>query len=193
MARKVSSKCQHCDTIFEGNRKYCTPRCEKSLEIKAKGYTKFLKGKSGSLAQRFQKMIRAEYAAQPPGHAVYIAKDGQLKHVERERGICVCVTCGTAHRWDTKEMNCGHFLAGRSSSILLDESNVAPQCVHCNKHRGGAASEYRSWMIAIRGPEEVERLERLKHQPHRFTHDELLDLWFVFTERLKKAERLMSK
>lgn len=186
---KPISVCDNCGILFYGKRKFCTDRCAKLLECKAKGNTKFLKT---SLAQRFQKMIRAEYAATPAGYVRVIGKDGQMTQVHRELGLCVCVTCGTKDAWNSGRINTGHFLASRRASILLEEDNVAPQCVHCNKHRSGAASEYRSWMLAVRGISAIERLERLKTQSVSFDRDELVDRWFQFTMRLKQAEKRMK-
>lgn len=186
MKKKATSVCLHCNITFEGKRRYCTARCEKELDIKKLGNTKFLKT---TLARRFQKMIRAEYAAEPPGY-VMAFRDGNFIHVHRELGLCVCVTCGAKDSW--KKVNCGHFLASRRPSILLVEDNVATQCVHCNRDRHGAASEYRSWMLAVRGQGVIERLERLKTQSVSFGRDELLDMWFSFTDRLKAAEKKMK-
>lgn len=145
------------------------------------------------VAPVFQKMIRAEAAALPNGLAWAIV-DGKLAFVPRRVGECVCVTCGTVGPWtsNTKTFNAGHFLAGRRNSILYEESNVAPQCVTCNCHRSGAAQEYRKWMMAVRGREVVERLERLKTQSVSFDRGQLVDMRIKYAARLDAAIRKME-
>ena len=102
------------------------------------------------------------------------------------------MTCGKVCRWDHKGTHAGHFLAGRRNSILFEEDNVAPQCAHCNEHLSGAQGEYRKWMIAVRGIEIVEHLERLKQQSVSFSRDELVDMRIGYMARLKAAEESMK-
>lgn len=86
----------------------------------------------------------------------------------------------------------GHFLASRRNSILFEEDNVAPQCKVCNKHRGGEQQLYRKWMIAVRGLEVVERLERLKNEVVSFTREQLVDMRIGYQRRLGAAEERMK-
>jgi len=141
----------------------------------------------------FQKMIRAEFGAHS-GDVEHAILDGQLDLIARRRGQCVCVTCGTVKAWDSgiKGIHTGHFLASRCNSILLEESNVAPQCSSCNYYRSGAPQAFRRWMLAVRGQETVERLERLKTESRTFQRDELVDLRIGFAARLKAAEDSMK-
>ena len=146
------------------------------------------------VARDFQAMIRAEAAAQPAGYTPAIV-DGKLTQVYRRVGECVCVTCGRVGPWkswtDSDRMNGGHFVGGRSQSIVLTEENIAPQCAWCNKHESGARAEYRMWMLAVRGKETVDRLERQRHADIRFTRDELVDKRLEYRARLKAAETRM--
>lgn len=190
MRKRKTSKCYHCDVEFTGSRKYCTKRCEKMLLAKQKGVTGFRK----VVATLFQKMIRAEYAAMPDGYSQAINKSGNLIHVYRKRGWCVCVTCGKLLPWTTSKglMQTGHFIASRAASILFDEDNVAPQCSWCNGDRNGAASEYRAWMIVVRGIDTIERLERQRHMNITQDRDELVDMWFAYSARLANALKTMK-
>ena len=140
----------------------------------------------------FQKMIRAEFGAVPANETPVIF-EGELDYTLRKCGECACVTCGTVKAWDSgiKGIHTGHFLASRCNSILLVESNVAPQCSHCNFYRSGAPQAFRKWMLAVRGQETVERLERLKTESRTFQRDELVDLRIGFAGRLKAAEDSM--
>ena len=144
------------------------------------------------VANVFQRMIRAEYAALPACHDSAVV-DGEMAIVYRKVGQVVCVTCGKVCRWDdSKQVNTGHFLAGRSFSILYEEDNVMPQCVRCNLHLSGNQNAYRMWMLFVRGPDAVERLERLKQQSVSFSREELVDMRIEFTKRLRAAEERMK-
>jgi len=140
----------------------------------------------------FQRMIRAEAAAVPPTFATVI-KDGKLWSSYRSLGFCVCVTCGKVAPWSSglAGMHTGHFLGSRRFSIVLEEDNVAPQCSHCNRYEGGAPQRFRQWMLAVRGREVVERLEKLKTTVRQFTREELVDMRIEFQSRLKAAEERM--
>lgn len=143
------------------------------------------------VAPVFQQMIRAEAAALPPGMAVAIL-DGVLSAVTREFGECVCITCGKVHPWKGgvdrfSGMHTGHFLASRRNSILFVEDNVAPQCSRCNVFRSGEQQLFRQWMIAVRGLETIERLEKLKTETVVFTREELVDMRIRFADRLKQT------
>ena len=148
------------------------------------------------VAPVFQRMIRAEAGALPEGFTPAIVK-GHLRDVLRCVGQCACVTCGRVLLWFNRSassgsMDTGHFLASRCASILYEEDNVSPQCVRCNQHEHGAQDRYRLWMVAVRGEETIERLERLKNTPRQFTRDELVDMRIGFEARLKAAEERME-
>lgn len=158
------------------------------------------------VAPLFQKMIRAEFAALPAIAAGVgtlhsaVAKavvNTEITDVEYRLGQCVCVTCGTVGSWKGTffgggEIETGHFLASRRNSILLEEDNVAPQCKTCNRHRAGEQQLFRKWMLAVRGPEVVERLERLKNGVVQFTREQLVDMRIAYAARLKAAEEKMK-
>ena len=148
---------------------------------------------ASQMATVFQRLIRAEAAAEPNGMAPAVV-DGQLSVVFRRVGQCVCVTCGKVQPWSSGlgGMHAGHFLASRCNSILFEEENVAPQCSHCNRYRGGEPQLFRIWMIAVRGAQTVERLERLKHETRHFTREELVDMKIGYKSRLKAAETSME-
>lgn len=146
------------------------------------------------VATVFQKMIRAEAGADPRQFVTAVV-DGEIRQVERKLGQCVCVTCGKVDRWDSgiKGMHTGHFLASRRNSILLEESNVAPSCSYCNFYRSGAPQEFRLWMRMVRGPEAIERLEKLKTESRSFGLEELVDLRIAYQARLAAAVERMKE
>lgn len=144
------------------------------------------------VAPSFQKMIRAEAGAREGLEAV--VKQGTIQHVNAPIGYCACVTCGKVLPWsvDTKSgqegMDTGHCIAGRAASIVLEESNVAPQCQFCNKHQHGMPEAYERWFVRVRGKAELDRLKQLRDQTVRkFTHEELVALRIQYMDRLKAA------
>jgi hypothetical protein len=156
---------------------------EKAKEFQTTTYVR-------KVAAVFQRMIRAEAAADPRQFVTAVV-DGTIQQVERSLGQCVCITCGRVMRWEGKHIHTGHFLASRRNSILLEETNVAPQCAHCNGYQGGMPQEYRLWMRMVRGPEAIERLERLKVESRTFGREELVDLRIAYAARLAAAEETM--
>ena len=147
------------------------------------------------VAPLFQRMIRAEAAALPNGLTPAVLY-GSVGQVYRSVGFCVCVTCGKVRAWKGNavgggEIETGHFLASRRNSILFEETNVAPQCKFCNRHRSGEQQLFRKWMLLVRGADIVERLEQLKNTVRTFDRDELVDMRIGYAARLKAAEQRM--
>ena len=165
-------------------------RRERMLE-KAREYTYGTYSRK-FVAPLFQKMIRAEFGAKASGETPAVV-DGQLHMVTRRRGECVCVTCGKVLAWDSgiKGMHTGHFLASRRNAILFEETNVAPQCSHCNYYGSGAQQRFRIWMLACRGEEIVERLQQLKNTVVKFDREQLVDMRIEYQARLRAAEERM--
>lgn len=148
------------------------------------------------VAPIFQRMIRAEAGALPERWP-RVVQGGELTQVLRRIGECACVTCGKVTPWTGGigrfgGMHCGHFLASRCNSILFVEENVAPQCSSCNVYSYGQPQDFRRWMLAVRGEETVERLERLKNTTRQFRREELVDMRIEFEARLKAAEERMK-
>ena len=147
------------------------------------------------VAPLFQSMIRAEAGAMPAG-LTPVMIDCELGQALRQVGQCVCVTCGTIGPYKGNfigggTIETGHFLASRCNSILFEEDNVAPQCKVCNNYRSGEQQLFRKWMLIVRGPEAVERLEKLKPTSRQFSRDELVDMRIGYAARLTAAEERM--
>jgi len=142
------------------------------------------------VAPLYQKMVRAEYAAQPSGITLAVVC-GELGYVFRDIGQCVCVTCGKVAPWSggLRGMHTGHFLASRRNSILFEPDNAAPQCSRCNRYESGAPERFRLWMLREKGPHVIEWLEQLKRQTRHYSREELVDMRIEFGARLKAAEK----
>lgn len=144
------------------------------------------------VATVFQQMIRAEAGADPRQYVTAVV-DGEIRQVERRNGYCVCITCGKVYPWQgSNKLDTGHFVASRRNSILLVEENVAPQCKHCNRDHHGRPLEFRIWMLAVKGIEVVERLQKLKTESLTFLRDDLVDMRIAFSARLKAAKERMK-
>lgn len=74
----------------------------------------------------------------------------------------VCVTC--PRKYPFKQLQAGHFIAGRTNSILFDEEATHAQCYGCNVGRGGAHVEYFIFMEDTYGREKIDELRRKKSE-----------------------------
>lgn len=152
---------------------------------------------AGKVAKVYQRMIRAEAGALPPGPTPAIV-EGEFSAVLREVGYVVCVTCGKIGPWQCDKqaglhgIETGHFIAGRTAAVLFADHNANPQCVYCNKELSGNVANYKLWIKHVYGQEDVDRLERLRHERRQFTHEILVDMQIGYAARLKAAEDSMQ-
>lgn len=148
------------------------------------------------VAPLFQRMVRAERACRSASKDIAVV-NGECAYVFRDKGECVCITCGSVHPWKGNTihggtLDTGHFIGSRRNSIVFEENNAHPQCKQCNLYLGGNQRHYETWMRRVYGDAEVERLQRLKNITKQFTRDELIDLKLEFTARVKAAEQRMT-
>lgn len=85
-----------------------------------------------------------------------------------------CVTCNRPYPF--KELQAGHFIQGRSNSVLFDERIVYSQCFGCNgnppRGKGGNYVEFFLFMEKEWGREKIDEFIALKHQALQYkTHD----------------------
>lgn len=170
---------------------------EKAARARAKLLDKAREFTTGTYSRKFvaplfQRMIRAEFAADPRPFVTAVV-DGAIRQVSRRIGQCACVTCGLVQAWDSgiKGMHAGHFIGSRCNSILYEEANVAPQCSRCNYYASGNPQPFRLWMEMVR-PDEIERLQRLRGQSRSFSREELVDMRIGFQKRLNEAIQRMK-
>lgn len=93
-------------------------------------------------------------------------------------GIVTCCTCPKKMFWKGVECQAGHFVPGRTNSILFDERIVHGQCSACNQYLGGNLWEYGKFMVTKYGytRETLEEFHSLKHRLRKFTMEELKEL-----------------
>jgi hypothetical protein len=97
----------------------------------------------------------------------------------------ICVTCNTPYPF--KKLQAGHFIAGRTNAILLDEDLCHTQCYGCNMGRSGAHVEYFVWMEKTYGREVIDIFRRRKSETLKMNEQDWLDqktYWKKRTEAL---------
>jgi len=103
----------------------------------------------------------------------WFSKYIRLKYADNF-GVVECCTCGKRDNW--KNMQAGHFVAGRQNSILFEENGVHVQCYACNVCKNGNTLEYFIFMERRYGREEIERLRRLAKDSKKYTREDYLEL-----------------
>ncbi len=103
--------------------------------------------------------------------------------------IVRCVTCGRIKPF--KQTDCGHFVPGRSDSLLYDEHNAHGQCQACNRFKQGMWVEHEAAIREMYGDDEAERLKSMKLKPsqERLTEQDFKEITKYYraeTERLIK-------
>lgn len=80
-----------------------------------------------------------------------------------------CVTCEKKESY--KNLQAGHFIPGRTNSILFVEDNCFPQCKACNIFLHGNIIAYYEFMVKRFGLEKVSELKILKRQNVKLTRE----------------------
>jgi hypothetical protein len=116
----------------------------------------------------------------------WFSKYIRLKAVYNNEGMVKCVTCGKSFHW--KNVQAGHFVHGTSSMSWLDERNVHPQCVHCNKHKHGNTVKYASFIIKTYGHKTVDELLKLNGIVRKWKVGQRKELSDYYRGEIKKHE-----
>lgn len=103
-----------------------------------------------------------------------------------ERGMCV--TC--KRPYDFKQLQAGHFIAGRTNAVLFDEEAVYSQCYACNVGRGGAHVEYFVFMEQEHGRDKIDELRNKRHRTVIFKRT---DYEQIRSEYRAKYESLLTR
>ena len=94
----------------------------------------------------------------------------RLKYANKQ-GIVMCVTCGKKYPW--KQIQAGHFIDGRTNSILFDERGISPQCYACNVCKKGNKVEYYKYMQDRYGEDVIDDLRARAKKIRKFYGYEL--------------------
>ena len=102
-----------------------------------------------------------------------------------EGGAVSCYCCGAIMHW--KESHAGHFVGGRTGSVLLNPEVIRVCCPRCNLFLGGNYTAFTLRMIDEVGREKVDELLALRHQLKKWSRE---DLEAFKTEYKAKLEAL---
>ena len=86
-------------------------------------------------------------------------------------GDVECITCHAIKPW--KSMQAGHFIDGRTNSILFEEDGCHAQCYSCNMFKAGNKVEYFRYMQKRYGDVRIDELRVLRSQTLKFTESDL--------------------
>lgn len=92
-----------------------------------------------------------------------------------ENGIVKCCTCPSKKHW--REVDAGHFTAGRNNAVLYDERIVHGQCKSCNRNQG----EQYKYAIFLKSKGYTDSdLEEFLNLKHKITPMSAIDHFSVF-------------
>lgn len=94
-------------------------------------------------------------------------------------GMNYCVTCGVKKHW--KELQAGHFIAGRLNANLFDERGCHPQCSLCNVVKAGNGPMYYKFMLKTYGQEVIDELLQQNDQTKKWLPGELESITRKYT------------
>ena len=164
-------KCKVCKAPYTPRRAFecwCSPGCGLVIAVQRQA-------KAQATADKLQR-IADKAAREVLKTKADLANDAQ-KEVNRYVRLRdmgkPCISCGSL----TAEIyQAGHYLSrGARPELRFDLDNIHAQCVHCNMHKGGNATEYRPRLIERIGLERVERLEG-PHPMPRWTREDLISI-----------------
>lgn len=146
--------------------KYCSRKCKGEVQKKRYKKARFDKSKYPKKLATFKRWVWKVFSD-------YI----------RERDYWTCFTCGKVARGS--QMHAGHFIPRTYSATMFDEMNVHAQCFSCNIWKRGNAGEYSSRIIEKYGVEKLNSLVSKSREIHKFTYEELEELYQYYKEKLK--------
>lgn len=98
-----------------------------------------------------------------------------------------CITCDFVY--PIEKLQAGHYVDGRTNSILFDEECVHAQCIQCNQFKHGNKSEYRKAIIDLYGSDYPDILEARKFEIKKFTAEELKEMIADWEKRITLFKR----
>lgn len=177
---KKEKKCKQCGKVLKNTRlTYCNFECQKKYK-KAKSKVLIL-GQTRTVSyQTLKKKAWAQFS-----------RFTRLRDANRA-GICTCISCGSKKFW--KEMQAGHFVAGRTNSILFHEELVRAQCYHCNIGLKGNYVEYFKSMRKLGYSEEqLFEFNKLTFKTTKITISEMVDIHDHYKQEADKLESKLAR
>jgi hypothetical protein len=104
-----------------------------------------------------------------------------------------CITCGAKPEQKAGgTMDAGHFRSvGSAPHLRFFTSQIAAQCVTCNRYKGGRALDFRRALVELRGAEWVEQLEAMQGVA-KFDIDYLKRIKTIFAKKSRRLEKRIN-
>lgn len=101
----------------------------------------------------------------------------------------ICVTCKA--KKSLKELQAGHFVAGRGNAVLFNEQIVYSQCGYCNqKPPTGLGGNYAAYTLFMFDEgytrEEIEGFLALKGTTKQYKLADFIEIKDIYTQKLEK-------
>ena len=104
----------------------------------------------------------------------------------------MCVTCNRQYPY--KKLQAGHFIQGRTNSVLFDEEIVYSQCLGCNGNppmgKGGNYVEYFIFMEKEWGREKIDEFRLRKYADKVYKINDFIE---IKAEYERKTKELLDK
>lgn len=143
--------------------------------------------KSVKVAQTAQKLelIKAKEAIKTRREWIQDVQKATNAYIRARDHGKPCISCGK----ETKAGDhAGHWKpTSTSPELRFEELNIHLQCIQCNLHLHGNVAKYREGLILRIGLDKVEWLES-KHEPCKYTIDELKELKILYKNKLKDLQ-----
>lgn len=168
-------------------RAFCSFECLSQFIKSECGQLAVVKTRKAETRERKQKLkTKSDYLkeAQAAFNAYIRARDAKD----------ACISCG---QWTEDKFgggwDAGHYRStGSAPHLRFHLHNCHKQCVKCNRHRSGAAVDYRLRLIEKIGIEKVEALESINEvKSMRFNEEYLTRIKKIFAKKKRKV--LQSK
>ena len=96
----------------------------------------------------------------------------------------ICCTCGKQYHF--AHLQAGHFIAGRTNSVLFREQGVHGQCRGCNIFGNGKNAEYILYMKDRYGDEVIEQEAKAKTVTTKYTVKDFKEIEKEYKEKLEE-------
>lgn len=87
-------------------------------------------------------------------------KFSKMRRLQEANGsYCTCVTCGKIEHW--KKCDAGHYVERDILWTRFDKMNVFPQCIPCNRFKGGRKGWFGAYLRVRFGNDPIDAMVAL--------------------------------